>query len=89
MIVDPLDDHLYFPAGPAVAYLCETALGDHRGAGEQAPQREWWLVSAELADRLHHAGMPVLHFPEMHLWGRPVAPTSQDESGLRRALSRR
>jgi len=38
--------------------------------GSEQEVREWWLVAPELGERLSAAGLPVLQFGELRMWGR-------------------
>jgi hypothetical protein len=66
-----LKDNLYFRCGHAVSRLCEAGLVDRPElASSETEVHEWWLVSDDLAGRLQRAGLPVLNFYELHMWGR-------------------
>lgn len=42
---------------------------------------EWWLVSAELAEKLRKEGEPVLQLCELHMWGRANTGVPLEEDG--------
>lgn len=81
-------DHVYGRCGRAVTRLADAGL-------LPAPElpvseleiREWWLVSPLLAERLRAAGMPVVEFAELRMWGRTTAGRSlADDLELQAAL---
>jgi hypothetical protein len=66
-----LSRHVFGRCGQAVSRLAEAGLVPRPELASSEDQiHEWWLVSAELAERLHAAGLPVLQFAELHMWGR-------------------
>lgn len=66
-----LGRHVFGRCGQAVSRLAEAGLVPRPELPSSEDQiHEWWLVSAELADRLHAAGLPVLQFGELRMWGR-------------------
>jgi hypothetical protein len=66
-----LKDNLYFRCGHAVSRLCEAGLVERpQLSSSENEVHEWWLVSADLAQRLQQVGLPVLTFYELHMWGR-------------------
>jgi hypothetical protein len=83
-----LKDHVYFRCGQAVSRLCEAGLlARPELASSETEIGEWWLVSPELAGRLQAAGLPVLRFYELHLWGRSASGSPlTDDVDLRAAL---
>jgi hypothetical protein len=46
---------------------------------------EWWLVSADLAAKLRAAGLPVLQFAELNMWGRTTTGVALEDDPLLRA----
>ena len=63
--------HVYGHCGQAVSRLVEAGLVPRPElASSEDEIHEWWLVSADLAARLRKAGLPVLQFAELHMWGR-------------------
>lgn len=67
-------DHVLGRCGQAVTRLAEAGLIEWpMQAGSEVEVREWWLVSDELAARLRDAGLPVLRFGELNLWGRAAS----------------
>ena len=85
-----IQDNVYFRCGQAVSRLCEAGLAARPElASSENEIREWWLVSAALADKLRSAGQTVLQFHELNMWGRgstQVPP--KDDLDLRGALAR-
>jgi hypothetical protein len=72
-----LREHLLGRCGQVVTRLAEAGLVDWPVLPESEREiREWWLVSDELAARLRAAGLPVLRFGELNMWGR--ASTDRD-----------
>ncbi len=82
-------DHVFFRCGHAVSRLCDAGLLSRPELPTSETEiHEWWLVSSDLAARLAAAGQPVLHFHEMHLWGRGSALGElKDDVDLRAALA--
>ena len=63
--------HVYGRCGQAVTRLAEAGLVPRPELpSSEDESHEWWLVSAELAQHLRAAGLPVLQFGELHMWGR-------------------
>ena len=81
-------EHVYFRCGHAVSRLCDAGLlARPETTDSESEINEWWLVSEELAGRLHSAGLPVLQFYEMHMWGRAAARVPlKDDLDLARVL---
>ena len=74
-----IQQNVLAPCGDAVSRLVRAGLVEYPGDGGML--NEWWLVSDDLARRLTHAGMTVLHLGELNMWGR-----STRASGLREDL---
>lgn len=72
--------HVFGRCGQAVTRLAEAGLVEWPAqAGSEAEVNEWWLVSDPLATRLREAGVPVLRFGELNMWGRSAAGTELRE----------
>lgn len=82
-------ENVFFRCGHAVSRLCDAGLlARPELPSSELEIHEWWLVSAELAARLETAGLPVLRFHEMNLWGRGGAQGElKDDLELRAALA--
>lgn len=84
-----LRQHVFGRCGQVVSRLAEAGL--IRWPVQAASEEEvceWWLVSDALAPRLREAGMPVLHFGELNMWGRSAAGTDlHDDMPLAAALA--
>lgn len=74
--------------GQAVTCLAEAGLIQWPVQFESEFEvNEWWLVSDELAERLRSAGVPVLRFGELNMWGRSAAGTPlRDDAQLASAI---
>lgn len=82
-------DNVFLRCGHAVSRLCDAGLlARPELPTSETEIHEWWLVSGELAERLAHAGQPVLRFHELNLWGRgAVHGELKDDVDLRAALA--
>jgi hypothetical protein len=71
-----LHENVFHRCGHAVSHLCEAGLlAPPVLASSETEINEWWLVSSELAGRLRAAGLPLLEFHELHMWGRTGSQT--------------
>ncbi|MDE2401833.1 MAG: hypothetical protein KGL90_09230 [Burkholderiales bacterium] len=84
-----LKDHVFCRCGQAVSQLVESGLvGRPELISSEVEIGEWWLVSAELADTLRAAGLPMLQFGELNMWGRSAAKTPlKDDIDLINAIT--
>lgn len=74
-VLDPLAlylrEHVHGRCGQAVSRLADAGLlPTPELVTSEVEVHEWWLVSPTLAGRLRQAGMTVVQFGELCMWGR-------------------
>lgn len=63
--------NVFCRCGQAVSRLAEAELIPRpEMPSSEREVLEWWLVTPELSAKLRTAGLPVLGFGELHIWGR-------------------
>lgn len=74
-------ENVHGRCGQAVSRLAEAGLlPAPELITSEIEVHEWWLVSAELGDKLRQARMAVVNFGELTMWGRGSTgtPVEQD-----------
>ncbi len=85
-----IKENVYSRCGQAVSRLAAAELIPRpEMATSESEIHEWWLVSPELAAKLRAAGLPVLQFGELHMWGRGATGIGlEDDEELIAAIGR-
>ncbi len=69
-----IESNVFCRCGRAVSRLVGSGLVSRpEMSSSEIEIYEWWLVSANLAGKLRTAGLPIIEFAELYMWGRTTA----------------